>query len=320
MNVIPNKEEYVMPKYLVFGHKNPDTDAIASAIAFSYFLEKTGNESEAVALGEANDETRFALDYFNVEQLRVVETVANETTHVALVDHNEASQSVSDIAEVEVDYVVDHHRIANFETANPLFYRAEPIGSTASVIFKLFKEYGIDIPKAIAGLMLSAIISDTLLFKSPTSTSQDKDIALQLAQIAEVDIDAYGLDLLKAGTNLSNKSTAELVDLDAKTFEMSENSVRIGQINAIGFEEMLDRKADLLVEMQNEISANNYDLFVLLVTDILESNSIAFVLGGHFEEVQKAFGQEVVDNFITLDGVVSRKKQIVPQLTEAFAG
>ncbi|XJS11682.1 manganese-dependent inorganic pyrophosphatase [Aerococcaceae bacterium WGS1372] len=307
-----------MSKYLVFGHKNPDTDAIASAIAFSYFLEKTGNKAEAVALGEANDETRFALDYFNVEQPRVVETVANETERVALVDHNEVTQSVSDIADVEVDYVVDHHRIANFETSNPLFYRAEPIGSTASVLFKLFKESDIEIPKDIAGLMLSAIISDTLLLKSPTTTSQDKEIAKKLAKIAEVDLDEYGLALLKAGTNLSNKTATELVNLDAKTFNMNDNSVRIGQVNAIGFDEMLNIKEQLLEEMQKEISVNNYDLFVLLVTDILESNSFAFVLGGHFDEVKEAFKQEVVDNFITLDGVVSRKKQIVPQLTEAF--
>lgn len=307
-----------MPKYLVFGHKNPDTDAIASAIAFSYFLEKIGEESEAVALGNPNDETAFALDHFNVENLRVVETVANEVSHVALVDHNEPSQSVDDIADVEVSYVVDHHRIANFETANPLFYRAEPIGSTSSVIFKLFKENGIDIPKAIAGLMLSAIISDTLLLKSPTSTSQDKDIALQLAQIADVDLQEYGLALLKAGTNLSDKSEADLVNLDAKSFEMNGNTVRIGQINAIGFDEMKARKDALLEQMQTEIAENNYDLFVLLVTDILESNSFAYVLGGHFEEVQKAFNQEVVDNVIQLDGVVSRKKQVVPQLTDAF--
>lgn len=309
-----------MSKYLVFGHKNPDTDAIASAIAFSYFLEKTGNQAEAVALGEANDETRFALDYFNVEQLRVVETVANETDRVALVDHNEATQSVSDITEVDVDYVVDHHRIANFETANPLFYRAEPIGSTASVIFKLFKENNIDIPKAIAGLMLSAIISDTLLFKSPTCTSQDKDIARDLAQIAEVDMDEYGLDLLKAGTNLSDKSAAELIDLDAKTFNMNDKTVRIGQVNAIGFDEMLNLKENLLEAMQNEAASNNYDLFVLLITDILESNSIAFVLGDHSDEIKLAFNQDVIENLINLDGVVSRKKQVVPQLTDAFLG
>lgn len=308
-----------MSKYLVFGHQNPDTDAIASAIAFSFYLEKIGNEAEPVALGTPNDETRFALNYFNVEEPRVVKTVANEVEHVALVDHNEATQSVEDLTEVEVDYVIDHHRIANFETANPLFYRAEPIGSTASVIYKLFSENSIDIPKAIAGLMLSAIISDTLLFKSPTSTSQDKQIAKELAKIADVNIDQYGLELLKAGTNLSDKTAVELVETDTKTFDMNNKTVRIGQINAIGFDEMLSRKEELLEAMSVEKTANQYDLYVLLITDILESDSIAFVLGEHFTPVEKAFKQPIVENSINLPGVVSRKKQIVPQLTEAFS-
>ncbi|MGO3201599.1 MAG: manganese-dependent inorganic pyrophosphatase [Ruoffia tabacinasalis] len=308
-----------MSKYLVFGHKNPDTDAIASAIALSLYLEKIGHESEAVALGTPNEETQFALDYFNVERPRVVSSVSNEVERVALVDHNEATQSVNDLDEVEVDFVIDHHRIANFETSNPLFYRAEPIGSTASVIYKLFKENNLDVPKAIAGLMLSAIISDTLLFKSPTSTSQDEKIANELAKIADVNIDKYGLDLLKAGTKLSAKSALELVQSDSKTFDMNEQSVRIGQINAIGFDEMLGRKDEILNAMREEIAASNFDLFVLLITDILESDSIAFVLGENIIPVEKAFKQPVVEEVITLPGVVSRKKQIVPQLTEAFS-
>lgn len=308
-----------MSKYLVFGHKNPDTDAIASAIAFSFYLEKIGHESEAVALGTPNEETQFALDHFNVERPRAVSSVSNEVERVALVDHNEATQSVDDLDEVEVDFVIDHHRIANFETSNPLFYRAEPIGSTASVIFKLFKENNIDVPKAIAGLMLSAIISDTLLFKSPTSTSQDEKIAIELAKIADVNIDKYGLELLKAGTKLSAKAALELVQSDSKTFDMNEKSVRIGQINAIGFDEMLGRKDELLEAMREEIAANNFDLFVLLITDILESDSMAFVLGENTIPVEKAFKQPVVEEVVTLPGVVSRKKQIVPQLTEAFS-
>src|SRR5690625_2244129 len=126
-----------MSKYLVFGHKNTDTDTIASAIAFSFYLDKIGHESEDVALGTRNEETQFALDHFNVERPRAVSSVSNEVERVALVDHNEATQSGDDLDEVEVDFVIDHHRIANFETSNPLFYRPEPIGSPASVIFNL---------------------------------------------------------------------------------------------------------------------------------------------------------------------------------------
>lgn len=207
-----------MSKVLIFGHKNPDTDAITSAISFAYLQNQLGIEAEAVALGEVGEETQYALDYFSVPAPRVVETVANETDKVMLVDHNEFQQSVNDIADVEVLSVVDHHRISNFETANPLYYRAEPVGCTNTIIAKLYKEKEVAIPKDIAGLMLSAIVADTLLFKSPTCTDEDVKIAKELAAIAGVDIESYGLDMLKAGTDLSNKSAAELLDMDAKKF------------------------------------------------------------------------------------------------------
>ena len=132
-----------MSKVLIFGHLNPDTDAITSAISFAYLQKQLGVDAEAVSLGEISEETAFALDYFNVPAPRIVETVANETKQVMLVDHNEFQQSVADIREVEVLAVVDHHRIANFETANPLYYRAEPVGCTNTIILKLYKEHGI---------------------------------------------------------------------------------------------------------------------------------------------------------------------------------
>src|SRR5699024_7454483 len=147
-----------MSKILVFGHKNPDTDAITSALSFSYLKNQLREKTEAVALGELNEQTAYALNYFDVASPRVIQPVANETDNVYLADHNEAQQSVDDIAEVEVASVVDHHRIANFETTNPLYYRAEPVGCTNTIILKLFKENDGVIPKNIAGLMLSAIV------------------------------------------------------------------------------------------------------------------------------------------------------------------
>ncbi len=307
-----------MTKYLVFGHKNPDTDAVSAAIAMSYFLEKLGEEAEPVALGEMNDETSFALNYFNVNTPRIITSVANETEKVALVDHNEPIQSVDDIADVQIDYVVDHHRISGFETAQPLFYRAEPIGSTSTILYKMFNEYDFDIPQSIAGLMLSAIISDTLLFKSPTCTNQDKSAAYELAKMADVSIDEYGLELLKSGTNLAGKTETELINSDAKNFEMNGRQVRISQINVIGFEDMLERKNAILGQMNKELAENNYDLSLLVITDILESTSIGFVAGTEDVFVEKAFNQSIVNKQIELEGVVSRKKQVVPQITEAF--
>lgn len=309
-----------MSKLLVFGHQNPDTDAITSAISYAYLLKQLGEEAEAVALGEPNEETQYALNYFNRTAPRVVSGVAEETDRVALVDHNEVQQSASDVEKVEVQYVVDHHRIANFQTANPLFYRAEPVGCTNTILYKMYKEYGIEIPKEIAGLMVSAIVSDTLLFKSPTCTQQDVEAATELAKIAELDVNVYGLDMLKAGTNLSTKSEAELIDLDAKSFPMGSLNMRIAQVNVVDEQELLARREQLEASMAQSNVENGYDTFLLVVTNILTSVSTGLVVGEAKETVAKAFNTEYTDGLLVLPGVVSRKKQVVPPLTVAFEG
>lgn len=307
-------------KLLVFGHRNPDTDAIGAAIAFSHWLKETGKEAEPVALGEPNDETAYALDYFGLDAPRVITSAQDEVSQVALVDHNEPQQSVGDIDRVEVAYVVDHHRIANFNTANPLFYRAEPIGSTCSVVYKLYQEYDVDIPKDIAGIMLSAIISDTLLFKSPTCTDQDKFIGQALADIAGVDWESYGQDMLKAGTNITSLSDREILNGDSKQFNLNNHIVKIGQVNVVGFEDILARKDALVSLMETELVDEQLDSFVMVATDILNNDSIGLVVGNHIELIGQAFGGTVENNQLSLPGVVSRKKQVVPPLTEAYEG
>lgn len=307
-----------MSKSLVFGHQNPDTDAIGAAIAFAHLQNQLGHEAEAVALGTPNEETQFALDTFGVTAPRVIETVANEVENVMLVDHNEFQQSVADIKEVNILAVVDHHRIANFETANPLYYRAEPVGCTSTIVLKLYKEHQVVIPKEIAGMMLSAIISDTLLLKSPTCTKEDIAAAQELAGLADVDLEQYGLDLLKAGTNLADKTVEVLVDLDAKSFPMGDKTVRIAQVNTVDIDELFERQTELekIMAVMNE--EQGFDLFVLVVTDILENNSEILVVGDVTTPVEQAFSVTLENNRAFLPGVVSRKKQVVPQLTAAF--
>jgi manganese-dependent inorganic pyrophosphatase len=307
-----------MSKIFVFGHQNPDTDAIGAAISFAYLQKELGKDTEAVALGTPSEETQFALDYFQLPAPRVVTSASGETKEVMLVDHNEFQQSISDIAELSVLAVVDHHRIANFETADPLYYRAEPVGCTSTIIYKMFKENNITIPVPIAGIMVSAIISDTLLFKSPTCTEFDVTAAKELAEFAEIDLETYGLDLLKAGTNLSDKSAAVLLDLDAKSFPMNGKTVRIAQINTVDLNEVLDRQAELEEAMQAENAANNYDLFVLIITNILDSDSELLAIGSLANKVEEAFNVTLANNRAFLKGVVSRKKQVVPQLTEVL--
>ncbi|RYL92669.1 manganese-dependent inorganic pyrophosphatase [Sporolactobacillus sp. Y61] len=305
-----------MGKVLVFGHKSPDTDAICSAIAFADLKNKLGENVEAVRLGELNGETEYVLNHFHVAVPRLVKTVANEVPAVYLVDHNEPKQSVDDIRDVEVLSVVDHHRIADFETKAPLYYRAEPVGCTATILVKIFKENGVEISKTIAGLMLSAIISDTLLFKSPTCTEEDVKAAKELEQLSGVSAESYGLTMLKAGTNIGDKSADELITLDMKPFKMGKFSVEIGQVNVVDFDDALSRKAELEAAIQKEIDNKNLDLFVLAVTNILTSDSKALVLGKAASAAENAFHVTLDHNQATLKGVMSRKKQIVPPLTE----
>ncbi|MEE0547068.1 MAG: manganese-dependent inorganic pyrophosphatase [Peptococcaceae bacterium] len=312
-----------MSKVLVFGHANPDTDSIASAISYAYLLNQTGHEATAYALGAPSEETQFALDHFGVAAPKVIEKaaeVADADTILALVDHNEAQQSLPDRGNYRIWSVVDHHRIANIETVEPLNYRAETVGCTSTILYKMYNEQGVDIPKDMAGMMLSAVISDTLLMKSPTCTPEDEAAIIALAALAGVDYNTYGLDLLKAGTNLSAKSCEELLDLDAKSFPMGNATVRIAQVNTVDVNDVLTRKAELTELMQKNSEKEGYDLFVLLITNILDSNSTALITGSETAKVESAFGVTVTDGLAELAGVVSRKKQVVPPLTKAFEG
>jgi manganese-dependent inorganic pyrophosphatase len=307
-----------MEKTLIFGHKNPDTDTICSALVYADLKKKLGQHVEAVRLGEISGETRYALDYFKVEAPRLVEAVAAETKTVILVDHNERQQSAPDIDQVRVTEVIDHHRISNFETSGPLYYRAEPVGCTSTIINKLYKENGVAVSKEMAGLMLSAIISDSLLFKSPTCTEQDVAAAKELAAIAGVSADEYGLAMLKAGADLSDKSIAQLISLDAKEFSMNGRKVEIAQVNAVDVNDVLSRQADLETALNGIIAEKNLDLFLFVVTDILNSDSVGVALGKEAQAVEKAYNVKLDGNKALLKGVVSRKSQIVPVLTDLF--
>lgn len=298
----------LMAKTLVFGHKNPDTDTIASAIAASYLLNQQGQDTEAVAQGEPNAETQFALDYFKVKPLRVISEADTKT--VVLVDHNETAQSVDNLADVTVENIYDHHKFA-FTNSTPLYITAKPWGSVATILYYEFKQANIVIPAEIAGLLASAIISDTLLLKSPTTTSYDQPALEALAKIAGLeDYAAYGLDLLKAGTDLSSRTDKELIDGDAKSFEMGGHQFRIGQVNTVDIDEVLSRQAGI----EAAIAEEGYEDFLFVITDILNSNSKGLYIGDAASSIEAAFDQKLDNNVIDLPGVVSRKKQVVPPL------
>ena len=308
-----------MSKELVFGHQSPDTDAIVAAKAYSYLQNQLGYDTEAVALGEPNAETAFVLNYFDEPTPRIIKTAKNEVDSVMLVDHNEFQQSVSDIKDLTITHVVDHHRISNFQTDQPLYYRAEPVGCCSTIITKMFDENKIDIPVQLAGLMLSAIISDTLLLKSPTTTDEDRIVVKTLAKIADIDYEKYGIEMLKAGTNVAAKSDQELIDSDAKSFTMGGKSVRIDQINVVEFSDIDKRQEDIKKAMKAEAADKGYDLFLVLVTNVLNSDSRMIVIGDPADAVEKAFNSKLSkDATLSLPGVVSRKKQVVPPLNDAL--
>lgn len=309
-------------KILVFGHQKPDTDAIGSSYGFSYLSNHRPNgalNTEVVALGTPNEETQFVLDYFGVKAPRVVKSAKEEGVDtVILTDHNEFQQSISDIEDLTIYGVVDHHRVANFNTAAPLFMTVEPVGSASSIVYRKFLEANVEIPKEVAGLLLSGLISDTLLLKSPTTHVTDHKVAKELAEIAGVNLEEYGLAMLKAGTNLSTKTAEELIDIDAKTFELNGSNVRIAQVNTVDIPEVLERLSDIKAAINASMTANGYDDFVFMITDIVNSNSEIIVLGAHPEKSEAAFNFTLADDHAFLAGAVSRKKQVVPQLTESF--
>ena len=303
---------------LVFGHKNPDTDTICSAIAYVELKNKLGKDVKAVRLGEINEETKYALNYFKVEKPELVENVAGK--EIILVDHNERTQTADGFEEAKVLELIDHHRISNFNVDEPLYARVEPVGCTATIILKLFKENGLAPSKETAGLMLSAIISDTLLFKSPTCTQCDAKAGKELAEIAGVDLKEYGLEMLKAGTALGDKSEAELLNMDMKIFEIDGTKIGVAQVNTVNEAEVLERKEKLLAEIDNIIAKEGLKFFMLAITNILTNDSAALISGDGNDVVEKAFGEKVDSNLVTLKGVVSRKKQIIPPLTKAIQG
>ena len=303
---------------LVFGHKNPDTDTICSAIAYAELKNKLGKDVKAARLGEINEETKYALNYFKVEKPELVENVAGK--EIILVDHNERTQTAEGFEEAKVLELIDHHRISNFNVDEPLYARLEPVGCTATIILKLFKENNFVPSKETAGLMLSAIISDTLLFKSPTCTECDVKAGKELAEIAGVNTDEYGLEMLKAGTALGDKSEVELLNMDMKIFEIDGSKIGVAQVNTVNEAEVLERKEKLLAEIDNIIAKEGLKFFMFAITNILSNDSVALVSGDGNDIIEKAFGEKVDSNSVTLKGVVSRKKQIIPPLTKAIQG
>jgi len=308
-------------KTFVAGHKSPDTDSICSAISFANLLTQMGTPATPVCAGEANKETTYVLNHFGFEHPQIVknwEEFAPEGGNLYLTDHNESKQIIDGYKSMNMCGVVDHHRIGDFETDGPVFMRLEPVGCSNTIITKLYMENNQEIPKAIAGLMLSAIISDTVLFRSPTCTETDKEMAHKLAEIAGVDIESYGLDMLKAGADISDLTNDDIVRTDMKEFSEAGKTISIGQISVMDTTDVLAKQGELVQALEALRSANNYDASYIMITNILDESTTLIYSGDVESVVVNAFGKDVKDNAVFLPNTMSRKKQIVPPILGAM--
>ncbi|MDP4143271.1 MAG: putative manganese-dependent inorganic diphosphatase [Bacillota bacterium] len=244
--------------------------------------------------------------------------ISQNKKKVVLVDHNERTQSVDGLEDAEVMEIIDHHRIAAVQTGNPIFFRNEPVGSTSTIVASMFFENGIRPSKKIAGILCGAIISDTLLFRSPTSTDTDKMILKRLAEIAGIDPEAFATEMFKAGTSLTGRTITEIFNQDYKVFNIDEYKVGVSQVGTMDIEGFEPMKAEMISFMQEKAEKENFNLILLLLTDIIKGGSQIIAVGKNKEIVNKAFNVTLTGDDIYVPGVLSRKKQVIPPLTAAI--
>lgn len=317
-----------MSPVYVIGHKNPDTDSIASAIVVAYLLNKWKEkgcgliklDEEAVPAkqGDPNPETAFALETFGVEVPETVTDAADKK--VVLVDHSDLTQAPDNLDKAEILGIFDHHKIGDVTTPNPILFVNFPVGCTGTVLKLLFDWTGVEIPKDMAGLMLSAILSDTVIFKSATTTELDKKVAEELAKIAGVDdITKFGIDLKAKLSAVDNLTARQIITRDYKDFNMSGKKVGVGQIELVDLNLIKDRIDEIYEEMKKMKEEGGYHSIFLMLTDIMKEGTELLVVTDDPSIVEKAFGVKLEGKSVWLDGVMSRKKQVVPPLEKAFA-
>ncbi len=301
---------------LVIGHMNPDTDSIISAIAVADVYTKRGMEAKAVAQGNPTPETEFVLKKFGLTAPEVVDSVANQK--LVLVDFSDIAQGPQGLDSAEVLGIVDHHKLGDVTTSGPLEIWTWPVGCTGTVIKGMYDFYGIEIPKGIAGGMLCAILSDTVMFKSVTCTDADKKAVEALAKICGVtDVMALGMEMFKVKSAVDGASMKDLVFRDYKDFDMNGNKVGIGQLEVVDLSMLDGVKAGLYEEITAVKNEGRHSVFLLL-TDIMKEGSEMLVVSDDPSVVEKAFGAKVDGKSVWLDGVMSRKKQVVPNFEKAF--
>lgn len=303
---------------LVFGHKNPDTDSVCGAIALADLKKKLGEDIAAAVQGELNPESNFVLKKYGVAAPKVVTSYAGKSVY--LVDHSDLAQSPDDLSKANILGIVDHHKLGDVTTSQPLECWIWPVGCTCTVIASMYKYYNIAIPKDIAGIMLCAILSDTVIFKSATCTDKDKEICAYLAEICgEKDLPGLGIQMFKVKSAVDGTPIRELVFRDYKDFKMGGKGVGIGQLELVDLSIVDGIKADLAKDIQALKKEKGHHSVFLMLTDIMKEGTELLIASDDESVVQKAFGVAPSNGKAWLKGVMSRKKEIIPPLEKAFA-
>ncbi len=301
----------------IFGHKIPDSDSIIAAIAMTYLKTKLGIEATATRQGDINPESQYILDKFDLEAPIFKDSYKGE--EVYLTDFSDIAQAPEDISQATIVGIVDHHKLGDLTTSTPLECWIRPVGCTNTIVKEMFDYYEVEIPKNLAGAMMCAILSDTVIFKSPTCTKIDTKITKELAKIANIeDFKAIGLEMFKVKSQVQGVPTRELVMRDYKPFDMHGLKVGIGQLEVVDLSIFDDIKTDLLEDIVKLKEEEGLDTVLLLLTDIIAMGSEILVASNQPQTVEKAFDKTIVDGKFWLDGCLSRKKQVVPVLEPLF--
>ena len=312
-----------MSSIIVVGHKNPDNDAISAAVGYAYLknelARRAGEEAayEPVRLGPLPPETEWIMGERNIEQPRLIESVV-EGDKVILVDHNEALQSVDGLDVAELVEIVDHHRLGGLTTAQPIRVNVKPVGSTAAIVAREFEIEGVELPESIAALLLGAMLTDTVIMKSPTTTDFDREIIARTAKLLGVDPVEYGLEIFKCRSNPAELPVGDIIGADAKEFELkSGNKVFIAQFETVDLKAVLGREAEIREAMCALVADKGYQFMLFLATDILAEGS-QFIVEGDTQFVSDVFGVNLNDGESAwMPGVLSRKKQVAAPILAA---
>lgn len=301
---------------LVFGHKSPDTDSTGSPIIWAWYLNKIkGIDARPVLLGEPNTEAQFVLERWKLDKPEIISELAPGTP-VVIVDTNNPAELPDNINDAEITQIIDHHKlVGGLETSAPIDIRMEPLACTATLMWKMIGKDLAQMPREIKGAMLSCILSDTLEFRSPTTTNDDKAIAWDLAQDLDVNIPEYAAEMFAAKSDVSAFSEAELLRMDSKEYEVGGKQFRVSVLETTSPAQVLDRKAALMEAMPGVAQEDGADQVLLFVVDILNEEATLLVPNDLVKAVaEKSFGAAVEGDTVVLPGIMSRKKQIIPNL------